>query len=109
VAAWFTPRSVWHVVNGGPIEGVYRGIDEIFDYFRWVDTETGGTLRHQITDVLANNQRAVVFIRLTGRRGLRAFDGVCLTAYEFEGDQVAEAWAFAEDGPAYAEFWSSPD
>ena len=54
IRADFAPDIVWHVGGNNPLTGDYKGLDDVFALFGRFFQETGGTLKNEVHDVLAN-------------------------------------------------------
>ena len=85
---FFNDDVVWFVRGTHPMAGAYRGIDALFDYFGRARNVTGGSLRIDPVDIVADDRHAGVVARVRGsREGERKLDV-----------EMAEAFIFAEDG-----------
>ena len=99
--------SFWHVGGNHPLSGDYRGRDAIFEYFETVRGLTGGGLRSEPHDILADDSHGGVFTRVTADRGDRHLDVVLAQAYRINPDgKFTEYWALADDQDAVNAFWS---
>ena len=56
----FAEGIVWHSPGNNILSGVYEGRDAVFGFFGKLMEETGGNLRQEIHDVLANDTRKSV-------------------------------------------------
>src|SRR4030081_1884755 len=63
IRADFAPTIVWHVGGHSPLTGDYRGIHEVFGLFGRIFTETGGTLKNEVHDILANDTHGVAMVK----------------------------------------------
>ncbi|HEX2026654.1 MAG TPA: nuclear transport factor 2 family protein [Nitriliruptorales bacterium] len=101
-----SPDAVWHVGGTNRLSGDYRGRDAILEYFDTVQRETDGTLTLHPVEVLANDRRGAVFLRVTAEREGRMLDVAMAEAFLFAGDgSVQEFWAHAADQAAVDGFW----
>ena len=104
---YFTEDVVWHVGGNHPLSGDYRGRDAIFEYFGKVRDLTGGGLRSEPQDILADDSHGGVFTRVTADRDDRHLDVVLAQAYRINPDgKFTEYWALADDQDAVNAFWS---
>src|SRR5687767_307260 len=62
LAQLLTPKTVWVIRGRGKLAGAYRGPDEIFGLWKSIALQTGGGLRLEVEDVLANDTRGVVLV-----------------------------------------------
>lgn len=107
VRAFIAPDAVWHVPGSNPLSGDYKGHDEIFGLFSQLVQKTGGTLKSEIHDVLANDEHGTVLVRFSAQRE----DGRRLDQHEvhvvhLKDGQVVEWWSFEEDVAAADAFFS---
>jgi uncharacterized protein len=102
-----TEDIVWHVGGDHPLSGDYRGADAVFEYVRTVLDLTGGTLKGEPLDVLANDRHAGVFQRVTGERDGKRLDVVLAQALTLDEDgRWLEYWALADEQSEVDAFWS---
>lgn len=100
-------QAVWHVGGTHRLSGDYRGPASILDYFQQVNAETGGTLRLERLELIANDQRGAAFLRVLGDRGDQHLDVTMAEAFQFDEEgRIAEFWAHATDQDAINRFWS---
>jgi uncharacterized protein len=104
---YFTEDVVWHVGGNHPLSGDYRGRDAIFEYFAQVRELTGGTLRSETQDLLADDAHVGVFAHVTAERQGRRMDVVLAQAFRVNPEgYFTEYWALADDQDAVDAFWS---
>ena len=107
LSRFFADDAVWHVGGTHPLSGDYRGRQAILDYFRAVGVETEQTLQLHPLELIANDRRASVFLRVTAERAGRRLDIVMAEAIEFdESGRIREFWTLANDQAAVEQFWS---
>lgn len=105
--AFLAPDIRWHVSGDHALSGDYEGIDEVLAYFDEVQELTDGTLRIEPTQMLADDGRASIFMRVTGKRGDRTLDvEMAETLLLDEDGRWKEYWALADDQAAVDAFWS---
>ncbi len=99
---------VWHVGGNSPLSGDYKGKDAVFGYFGKLGQVTGGTVKIEIHDILANDDHTVILVRQTAERNGKTWDsrGVHIVHPDSEG-RVKEFWGFTEDEAAADAFFSS--
>lgn len=99
--------AVWHVGGTHRLSGDYHGASSILEYFGRVGEETGGTLRLERLELLANDERGAAFLRVVGDRGDRHLDVTMAEAFRFDGvGRIEEFWAHATDQDAIDRFWN---
>jgi ketosteroid isomerase-like protein len=102
------PDAVWHVGGTNRFSGDYHGGEEILAYFDRVGSETGGTLRLEPLELLANDERGAAFLHVTAERGGQRLDVTMAEAFHFDGEgRIREFWAHATDQAAVDAFWGS--
>jgi ketosteroid isomerase-like protein len=91
----------WHVPGRSPLSGDYHGHDGVLGFFRKSLELSGGTLRVDADEVVADGSRVVVLSTVSAERNGRAFsspevhcwrvvDGKAVEFVEFQGDQQTE-------------------
>jgi uncharacterized protein len=105
---FFDDDVVWFVRGTHPMAGAYRGIDALFDYFARARGVTGGSLRIDPIDIVADDRHAGVVARVRGSRDdERTLDVEMTEAFTFSEDgRVKEFWALAPDQAAVDAFWA---
>jgi uncharacterized protein len=105
---FFDDDVVWFVRGTHPMAGAYRGIDALFDYFGRARSVTGGSLRIDPVDIVADDRHAGVVARVRGsREDERKLDVEMAEAFIFADDgRVREFWALASDQDAVDAFWA---
>ncbi len=102
----FSEDAVWHVSGTSPISGVHRGRDAVFAAFGRMAQLSGGTLKIELHDALANDEHAVALTRASASRQGRQLDSLDTDVYHIRNGKVTEMWSFVEDQRSYDEFWS---
>lgn len=106
VTASWTDDVVWHVSGNSPLAGDYKGQEEILGLFGRLAQESGGTLKIELHDVLANDEHAVALCTLTAQRNGKSMEMNAVHVFHTEGDKVKEFWGFNEDDSRADEFWA---
>jgi ketosteroid isomerase-like protein len=97
---------VWHAPGNNPLSGEHRGRDAVFAMFAQTAELSGGTLRIEVHDVLANDEHAVALFRETASRKGRQLDLLETAVYHISNGKATEVWASPYDQRASDEFWS---
>jgi hypothetical protein len=103
----FAEDIVWHSPGKGPLAGEYRGIDQVFGLFAKVAELSGGTLRNDLHDVLANDEHAVALVTVRGERAGVTLADLQSHVFHVSDGKVTEVWLVAEDLYANDAFWSA--
>ena len=105
LAALLTDQSRWVICGHGPLAGTYTGANEIFGLWKLIAEQTGGGLQLDVSDVLANDERAVVLVTARGQRGGRSLEERQVAVFELHDGVVTEARFVYEDPDLYDDFW----
>ena len=95
----------WIIRGEGALAGTYTGPDEIFAFWKSVARKTGGGLRLELRDVLANDERAVALVDVTGERDGRSLDERQIVVFELADGIVGSATFVYERPEVYDSFW----
>ena len=98
--------AVWHVKGVGPLDGDYRGRDQIFGFFGRLAEETGGTFRLDVHDILANDDHTVTLATLSASRGGKSVETSVVNVSHNRGGQITEFWTATTDPRASLDFWA---
>jgi ketosteroid isomerase-like protein len=103
----FAPDIVWHIGGNSPLAGDYKGHDEVFGYFMKLAEMTGGTLKLEIHDLLANDTHAVALTRGSAQREGKSLDMNQVHVFHVNDEgKITEFWGFPEDQAAADAFLS---
>jgi ketosteroid isomerase-like protein len=103
----YADDAVYRVAGDNIISGSYRGRDAIRDFFIHLGQVTGGTMRLELTDTLADDDHAVMFWRVTAERGDTSLDATGAMAFRIDDDgKYSESWFLYNDQRAYDAFYS---
>lgn len=100
------PDAVWHVAGQSDLAGDYKGQDEIFGFFGKLFELSGGTLRIDVDDILANDEHATAIVRMSAQRGDDVLSMNGVHVYRLEEGKTKEFWSFDEDQRREDAFWS---
>jgi len=98
--------AVWHAPGSSPLSGDYRGRDAVFAMFARTAELSGGTLRIEVHDVLANDEHAVALIRVMASRQGRQLNLLETAVYHVSNGKATEAWSLPYDQRVSDQFWS---
>lgn len=103
----FAEDVLWHVGGSHRLSGDYRGRDALFAYFAKVQELTGGSLRVELQEIMADDTHGAVFARVTAQQEGQQLDVVLAQAFTIDGERkLSEYWALADDQVAVDTFWS---
>jgi uncharacterized protein len=80
----------WHDSTSGPLAGHYCGKDQVSGLFAKMTEVYGGTLRLEVVDVFANDDRGVVLTRETGTSGGEQLSWTGVHLWGFRSSQCAQ-------------------
>ncbi|HEY8739930.1 MAG TPA: nuclear transport factor 2 family protein [Candidatus Dormibacteraeota bacterium] len=103
----FSPDIVWHIGGHSSLSGDYKGIDAVFEFFGRIFTETDGTLKNDVHDILANDTHGIVLLTQSAERNGKklSMQFVHVTHRDAES-RVTESWYLPMDAQAVDEFWA---
>jgi ketosteroid isomerase-like protein len=99
-------RILWHVPGRGPLSRNYLGHQQVLGFFQKFTELSGGTFRIRIDDVLANENRVIVLVTESARRGNRDWSSPQIHAWTIEDGKASVFWQFQGDQQTEDEFWS---
>ena len=103
----FHPDVVWHVAGTSPIAGDYKGITEVLDFFGKIFTETNGTFRNALEEVIATEDTVVVIGRVHAERGSKTIDATQVAVYRNDAQgRVTDATFYGDDTSQFDAFFS---
>ena len=103
LTTFLAPELLYHVLGRHPLSGDYRGIDQSLQFLGRLTEMTGGTLRVDVHDVLANDEHAVALVHTRAERAGRKYDADESHVFHMRDGQVTEFWALSTDQPAFDE------
>ena len=106
LAEMLAPDALWTIPGHSPLAGKYIGLKQIFTFWKRVAELAPGGLRLEVQDVLANDERGVVFVVGRGTRLGRSIEERGVHVFRFEHSRIKEARFYYEDQGAYDALWS---
>lgn len=104
---FFTPDLVWHVAGTGPLAGDYYGVAQVMGLVGKLSELSGGTVQHELHDVLHNDDHTVVLAMYSAQRaGKQVQENVVHVIHGDGNGKATEIWTHTSDPGAAAEFWS---
>jgi ketosteroid isomerase-like protein len=102
------PNITWTVPGDNRIAGMYRGLEEVLDYYRRRQDLAAGTFQAQRRDVLVGDGNRIAALTdgfATIRRVAHRWSTLGL--YEVIGRQIAACWLLPLDQRAFDAIWSA--
>lgn len=106
IAELFADDIIWHVPGNNPLAGDYKGRDNVLAYFGKSVELTGGTLKVEVHDILANDEHGIALTRDTAQRAGKSLDDNAVQVFHIRDEKVVESWFHPGDSAANDEFWS---
>jgi uncharacterized protein len=101
-----TDDVVYHIGGSNLLTGDYHGQDDVIAMFVRVFELTGGTIRLDLQDALANDDHAVAFVVAHGERDGQTLAAHQVQVFNLSGEKASEVWLFADDQAAVDKFYS---
>jgi hypothetical protein len=102
----FDQDATWHVPGESPLAGDHIGRDAVFAFLGQTATLTGGTVKAEPHDILANDEHGVGLINMTASREGKELNTKEIHVMHIKDGKVTEVWSFPEDQRSSDEFWS---
>jgi ketosteroid isomerase-like protein len=106
--AMLTADVAWHVPGRSAIAGDYCGKEEVLRYFAARRELARATFRITVRDVIADDDRAVIFAGGTVQRGGRSLDWETVSVFRIAAGRIAECWVLPYDQYRFDDIWSQP-
>jgi hypothetical protein len=105
---FLAPNIVWTVPGDNRIAGTYRGLEEVFDYFRRRRDFADRTFQMKRRDVLVGDGDRIAALT-DGFATIRGADHHWSTVglYDVIGRQIAACWLLPLDQRAFDAIWST--
>jgi uncharacterized protein len=104
---YFAEDIRYHVPGRSPISGDYQGTDAVLGFFGRLFELSGGMLRLELHDVVANDQHGVALYTVHAERaGRQLADNQILIAHPDADGKAVEIWTQSADQYVTDEFWS---
>jgi ketosteroid isomerase-like protein len=98
--------AVWHTPGRSQISGDHRGVDAILGFFAKTMELSGGTLRIELHDVLANDDHAVAIYTSRAEHEARTLENRNVLVNHIRNGKFIETWLLSDDQYAADEFFS---
>ena len=105
VRALCAPDIVWHLPGHNHLSGEHRGVDATIELFMKQFQETGGTLKVEVHDILANDEHAVALGMASGQRQGKSISDRYTHVVHVKGGRITESWIYGENQDQVDAFW----
>ena len=96
----------WHIPGNNLISGAYRGHEQVAGLIAKSAEMTRGTLRFEIKDVLANDERVVILATLSATRDGTAHAHPVVHLWRVADGKIVEFRGYVDDQAAEDRLWS---
>jgi ketosteroid isomerase-like protein len=103
----FDESIVWQVPGRSPISGEFKGHDGVLEFFGRCQELSGGTLRIDTNEILADGERVVVLCIVSAERHGRAWSSPEVQVWRVVAGRAIEFREFQGDQETEDAFWSS--
>ena len=103
----YAEDAIYRVAGDNLVSGTFRGKDAIRAFFLNLIEVTEGTMRVEVSDVLADDEHVVMFWDLVVSRQGRSLEASGAMAFRVDADgKYSESWFLYDDQRAYDAFYS---
>jgi uncharacterized protein len=104
---YFAEDIRYHVSGRSQIAGDYEGVAQVLGLFGRLFELSGGTLRLELHDVVANDEHGVALFKVLAERdGKQLADNEILISHATPDGKAAEIWTQSTDVYNSDQFWS---
>jgi ketosteroid isomerase-like protein len=106
VRAMLVDDIAWHVPGRSAIAGDHIGKSRVLDYFHRRRELGRGAFKVEVGDVLANDERALLFADGRAERDGRTIEWETVGVFRIADSKIAECWLLPFDQYSFDEIWS---
>jgi uncharacterized protein len=103
---FFAENIVWHLAGTGPLAGDYQGVAQVMGMLSKISELSGGTIQHELHDVLVSNDHTVVLATIRAQRAGKQLQDNIVHVIHGENGKATEVWSHSSNPAAAAAFWS---
>ena len=96
----------WHVPGRSPLSGDYKGHEDVVGFFATSMELSGGTLRVDVDEILADGDRVIALTTVSAQRNGRHWSAPEVHVWRVAGGKAVEFREFQGDQQTEDEFWS---
>lgn len=97
---------VWHEPGRSSFAGDYHGIEAVLAFLGRLHSESGGTFKIEVLDMLSKPERVVVLQRETASRQGKELDVIAAVDFEIHHGRTTEVTVYQADTYEFDEFWA---
>ena len=102
----FAPDAVYRVGGSGGLAGVKQGQEEILAYLGELFSQSGGTVKVELQDLIAGERHTVALQSAQAQRNGQSLEQQGALVFTLRDGKVTEVNEFQEDTAKASEFWS---
>jgi ketosteroid isomerase-like protein len=103
---FFAEDVRFHFPGRGGLAGDHEGIGQVLEMFGRAFELSGGTLRLEVHDVIANDEHAVALFTARGERAGRRLEDRTVEVIHIRDGKATEVWLYPADLYASDQFWA---
>jgi ketosteroid isomerase-like protein len=103
---FFAPDISWHYPGKSPFAGDCHGTGEVVGWLVRTFEVSGGTIRVELNDVVANDDVAVALTTVRAQREGRELSDDAVQVFRIRDGKATEVWTYPADLYANDAFWS---
>ena len=98
--------AVQHMPGHNILSGDHKGVESILTMYGQMAEMTGGTLKVDLEEVYANDERVVTIYRGRAQRNGKTYDARHALVFRMRNEQAVDLEDISEDTAKDDEFWS---
>ena len=102
----FDRDVLWHVSGRGPLSGDFRGFDAVARWGAQLYEKSGGTIREELHDVVANESTELQWVTYRATRGGKSIEDESVNVFRIRGGKIVECWVYFGKPYEFDNFWS---
>jgi len=101
-----TDDVVWHEPGHSSLAGTYKGPEAVLGFLAKLKSQSDGTFKIEVLDVLSKPERVVVFQRETANRAGKDLNVIVAVEFEIHNEKITEVTVYQADSYLFDEFWA---
>ena len=97
---------VWHEPGRSNLAGTFKGPEGVLGFLARLKSQSGGTFKIEILDVLSKPERVVVLQRETANRAGKDLNVIVAVEFEIHHEKITEVTVYHADSYLFDEFWA---
>ena len=97
---------VWHEPGRSSLAGTYKGPEAVLGFLVKLKSQSDGTFKIEVLDVLSKPERVVVLQRDTASRAGKDLNVIVAVEFEIHNEKITEVTVYQADSYLFDEFWA---